>query len=103
MTDEYVNLPRSQSFCTPCPIIFDARCLLSLLIPTATKLFVSNVEKQITQDELLQLFAGIGTVNSIELHFDKDGKSLVFSNCIKIIIPLILIDNYLLDNDGPSL
>ena len=53
--------------------------LRSRLIFSATKLFVSNVEKQITQDELLQLFAGIGTVKSIELHFDKDGKSLVFS------------------------
>ena len=43
----------------------------------AAKLFVSNVEKQITEEELLQLFAGIGTVKSIALHFDKDGKSQV--------------------------
>lgn len=50
--------------------------LRNTLKAQATKLFVSNVEKQITQDELLQLFAGIGTVKSIELHFDKDGKSL---------------------------
>ena len=63
-----------------CLISFNLHSLRSRLIFSATKLFVSNVEKQITQDELLQLFAGIGTVKSIELHFDKDGKSLVFSS-----------------------
>lgn len=40
-----------------------------------TKLFVSNVEKQITEDELLQLFNGIGKVKFLALNYDAEGNS----------------------------
>jgi len=71
--ESYSIVPQQPVSATPRTVAGDLR---NTLKAQATKLFVSNVEKQITQDELLQLFAGIGTVNSIELHFDKDGKSL---------------------------
>lgn len=64
--------PVSAATAVPRTVAGDLR---NTLKAQAAKLFVSNVEKQITEEELLQLFVGIGTVKSIALHFDKDGKS----------------------------